>query len=51
MKYQGLIPNIQQQQVELPLPRWKYGDVRNGMKIIDPILHYGCFVLQIQCPH
>ncbi len=45
MKYQGLIPNIQQQKVELPLPRWKYGDVRNGMKMIDPILHYGCFVL------
>jgi adenosylmethionine-8-amino-7-oxononanoate aminotransferase len=45
MKYQGLIPNIQQQEVLLPLPRWKYGEIRDGMKIIDPILHYGCFVL------
>jgi acetylornithine/N-succinyldiaminopimelate aminotransferase len=45
MKYQGLIPNIQQQEVSLPLPRWKYGEIRDGMKIIDPILHYGCFVL------
>jgi putrescine aminotransferase len=45
MKFQGLIPNIQQQEVSLPLPRWKYGEIRDGMKIIDPILHYGCFVL------
>ena len=45
MKYHGLIPNIQQQEVSLPLPRWKYGEVRDGRKIIDPILHYGCFVL------
>ena len=45
MKYRGLIPNIQQQEVLLPLPRWQYGEVRDGMKIIDPLLHYGCFVL------
>lgn len=42
--FHGLIPNTQQE-VSLPLPRWKYGEIQNGMKIIDPILHYGCFVL------
>lgn len=45
MKHQGLIPSTQQQEVSLPLPRWKYGEIRDGRKIIDPILHYGCFVL------
>ena len=45
MKYKGLIPNEQQEHVHLPLPSWQYGEIRDGRKIVDPILHYGCFVL------
>lgn len=45
MKYKGLIPNIQQEEVHAPLPRWQYGEIRDGRKIIDPILQYGCYVL------
>ena len=45
MKYKGLIPNEQKETVHPPLPRWQYGEIRDGMKIVDPILHYGCFVL------
>ena len=45
MKYRGLIPNEQQEIINTPLPRWKYGEIRNWRKIVDPILHYGCFVL------
>jgi adenosylmethionine-8-amino-7-oxononanoate aminotransferase len=45
MKYQGLIPNEQQEEIYLPLPQWQYGEIRDGRKIVDPILHYGCFVL------
>lgn len=48
MKYHGLIPITQQDNIMLPLPRWQYGEIRDGMKIIDPILHYGCFVLGYQ---
>lgn len=44
MKYKGLIPN-RQQSIFSSLPHWQYGEIRNGKKIIDPILHYGCFVL------
>lgn len=45
MKYRGLIPNTQQETIHPPLPRWQYGEIRDGRKIVDPILHYGCFVL------
>jgi putrescine---pyruvate transaminase len=45
MKYKGLIPNEQRETVYPPLPRWQYGEIRDGRKIVDPILHYGCFVL------
>jgi adenosylmethionine-8-amino-7-oxononanoate aminotransferase len=45
MKYRGLIPNEQQEEIYLPLPQWQYGEIRDGRKIVDPILHYGCFVL------
>lgn len=45
MKYKGLIPNTQQETICPPLPRWQYGEIRDGKKIVDPILHYGCFVL------
>lgn len=44
MKYNGLIPNIQHD-VTTPLPRWQYGEIRDGMKLVDPLLHFGCFVL------
>lgn len=45
MKYKGLLVNEQQESVHLPLPNWQYGEIRNGRKIIDPILQYGCYVL------
>jgi putrescine aminotransferase len=45
MNYKGLIPNEQQETVHYPLPHWQYGEIRDGRKIVDPILHYGCFVL------
>ena len=45
MNYKGLIPNEQQETVHYPLPSWQYGEIRDGRKIVDPILHYGCFVL------
>jgi adenosylmethionine-8-amino-7-oxononanoate aminotransferase len=45
MKYKGLIPDRQQEEIYSPLPRWQYGEIRNGKKIIDPILQYGCYVL------
>jgi adenosylmethionine-8-amino-7-oxononanoate aminotransferase len=48
MKYRGLIPNEQQEEIYLPLPQWQYGEIRDGRKIVDPILHYGCFVLGYQ---
>jgi putrescine aminotransferase len=44
MKYNGLIPNTQHE-VSTPLPRWQYGEIRDGIKIVDPMLHFGCFVL------
>lgn len=45
MNYKGLVPGPQQEEIHLPLPNWQYGEIRNGRKIIDPILQYGCYVL------
>lgn len=45
MNYKGLIPDTQQEIILPPLPRWQYGEIRDGRKVVDPILHYGCFVL------
>ena len=45
MKYRGLITDEQPEVVQMPLPQWQYGEIRDGRKIIDPILHFGCFVL------
>lgn len=42
--YKGLITDVQQP-VELATHYWQYGTVVNDEKIIDPLLHYGCFVL------
>lgn len=48
MKYKGLVPDVQQEELHLPLPSWQYGEIRDGRKIIDPILQYGCYVLGYQ---
>jgi adenosylmethionine-8-amino-7-oxononanoate aminotransferase len=45
MKYNGLLVNEQQEVVHYPLPKWQYGEIRDGRKVIDPILQYGCYVL------
>jgi adenosylmethionine-8-amino-7-oxononanoate aminotransferase len=45
MKFKGLLPEVQQEELHLPLPSWQYGEIRNGRKVIDPILQYGCYVL------
>ena len=43
----GLIPGIQQL-TNVAKPHWQYGYIKDGKKIIDPLLHYGCFVLGFQ---
>ena len=43
-KYNGLIPDAQQPIVSAT-SSWQYGTVEDGVKVIDPLLHYGCFVL------
>lgn len=45
MKYNGLITGVQPKEVLPQLPRWQYGEIQEGRKVIDPILHFGCFVL------
>ena len=45
MKYNGLLVDHQQEHVHSPLPSWQYGEIRDGRKVIDPILQYGCYVL------
>jgi adenosylmethionine-8-amino-7-oxononanoate aminotransferase len=45
MKYKGLITNEQPDEIYLPLPKWQYGEIRDGKKVIDPIMHFSCFVL------
>jgi|688.fasta_scaffold68129_4 adenosylmethionine-8-amino-7-oxononanoate aminotransferase len=45
MKYRGLVPDRQHEEIHAPLPRWQYGEIRDGRKVIDPILQYGCYVL------
>jgi adenosylmethionine-8-amino-7-oxononanoate aminotransferase len=44
MELKGLIP-AEQKETELALPYWEYGTIENNKKKIDPLLHYGCFVL------
>jgi adenosylmethionine-8-amino-7-oxononanoate aminotransferase len=48
MKFKGLIPEHQVQDILLPLPRWNYGEIREGRKVIDPLMHFGAFVLGYQ---
>ena len=45
MKFNGLLVDHQQEHVHSPLPSWQYGEIRDGRKVIDPILQYGCYVL------
>jgi len=45
MKYNGLVTDVQQDEMHSPLPQWQYGEIRNGRKVIDAILQYGCYVL------
>lgn len=42
--FKGLIPG-KQQNITTDTDFWDYGPVQNNKKIIDPYLHYGCFVL------
>jgi adenosylmethionine-8-amino-7-oxononanoate aminotransferase len=42
--YKGLIPK-KQQDLEFQNAIWKFGHIKDGYKIIDPVLHYACFVL------
>ena len=40
----GLIPGIQRP-TNIAKPHWQYGYIKDEKKIIDPLLHYGCFTL------
>jgi len=40
----GLIPGVQRL-TNVAKPHWQYGIINNDKKIIDPLLHYGCFTL------
>jgi len=44
MELKGLIPGGQKE-TKLALPYWEYGTIENNKKKIDPLLHFGCFVL------
>ena len=43
-KYPGLIPGPQTL-IGFQKPYWQYGNIINGQKQIDTVLHFGCFVL------
>lgn len=45
MKYRGLVTDFQPEEIELALPKWQYGEIRDGRKVVDPILHFSCFTL------
>lgn len=46
-KFPGLICGPQQP-VGNQSSYWQYGNISNGVKQIDPVLHFGCFVLGFQ---
>lgn len=48
-EFKGLIPNVQKP-TALADPYWQYGTIENGVKKVDPLLHYGCFVLGYEYP-
>tara|TARA_B110000211_G_scaffold233694_1_gene300645 strand:+ start:1800 stop:2897 length:1098 start_codon:yes stop_codon:yes gene_type:complete len=43
-KFPGLIPG-RQDIVGFENPSWQYGNIVDGVKQIDPLLHFSCFVL------
>ena len=43
-KYNGLISEFQKP-VHVELPYWQYGTIVDGVKKVDPMLHFGCFSL------
>ena len=45
----GLIPGPQQL-TNVAKPHWQYGYIKDNKKIIDPLLHYGCFLLGFNRP-
>ena len=46
-KYPARIP-APQTLIGFQKPYWQYGNIINGKKQIDPVLHFGCFVLGFQ---
>lgn len=45
MKYKSLITGVQPNMIFTPLPRWQYGEIRYRKKVVDHMLHFGCFML------
>lgn len=48
MKYRSLVTGIQPTAIHPQLPRWQYGDIHAKGKVVDNILHFGCFLLGYQ---
>jgi len=44
MDYKGLIPG-QQQHIEVDTKHWKFGIYRNGVRVVDHMLHYTAYPL------
>ena len=44
MTLKGLIPG-KQQPTHPADKHWQFGTIKNGIKMVDPLLHYGCFTL------
>lgn len=44
MTYRGLLPGEQQKALRA-FPKWEFGTIENGQKVIDPVLGLGCFML------
>ena len=42
--FKGLIPK-KQRDVEFQQTPWKFGHIKDGIKIVDPGLHHSCFIL------
>jgi adenosylmethionine-8-amino-7-oxononanoate aminotransferase len=47
MTLKGLIPG-RQQSTHKEAAHWQFGVIENNCKTVDPLLHYGCFVLGFQ---
>ena len=44
MTLKGLIPG-KQQPTHPADKHWQFGTIKNEIKMVDPLLHYGCFTL------